>query len=360
MVQEALNQRTIAAVGGAGELTTAFPDAEIQEEPFALSPAPVNAHTHLDLSAMPYLEGSYEEFVAAVIAYGRSGKRSFDSARAGVDELLLTGTTVVGDVVTRDDVMHFLLGHERLRGVAYWEVLGPDPNQAERILGETEARLRRFKQLERDGGVRVGLSPHTPHTVSAPLLRGLADLARRMHLPLQIHAAESEGEISFHRDGSGPLATAMEQWLPDDWRPSGLTPVAYLDSVGVLSIAPTLVHMVQVSDEDIALVQRHSCTVVHCPRSNISLGCGRFPWERYARQGVTVALGSDSRGSSPSLAVEEEVFAAMALHGDKAGGQALVRAAVKGGYRALGLTPPRFVRGDDAAILHSWSDPAQG
>lgn len=359
LVQEALGKRTIAAIGGGEELSTAFPDTQVQVEPFALSPAPVNAHTHLDLSAMPHLEGRYEEFISAVIAHSRSGKRSLASARAGADELLKAGTTVVGDIVTREDVMHFLLGHERLRGVAYWEVIGPAPNDAERVLKETEARLQQFKQLEREGGIRVGLSPHSPHTVSAPLLRGLADLARRMNLPMQLHAAESEGEVSFHRDGTGPLAKTMEQWLPGSWQPSGLSPVAFLDSLGVLSAGPTLVHMVHVSDEDIALVQRHSCTVVHCPRSNAALGCGRFPWERYARQGVTVALGSDSRGSSPSLSVEEEVFAALELHGDKAGTQALVRAAVKGGYRALGLTPPRFVRGDDAAILHSWSDPTR-
>ena len=357
MIQEALGTRTVAAVGGEEELRLSFTDAEVRDEPFALSPAPVNAHTHLDLSTMPYAELPYEEFIPAVVAHSRSGSRSLESAKAGVEELLRAGTTVIGDIVTSDDVMRFLLAHPRLGGVAYWEVIGPDPNDAERKLAETAARLREFKALERPGGMRVGLSPHTPHTVSAPLLRGLAALAVEMNLPLQIHVAESEGELGLHRDRSGPLAQAMVGWLPEAWQPSGLTPVGYLASLGVLEASPTLVHMVHVSDEEIVLVQRHSCTVVHCPRSNRALNCGRFPWERYARQGVTIALGTDSRGSSPSLAIEEEVFAALELHGDKAGPQALVRAAVKGGYRALGLEPPRFVRGDDAGILHSWSAP---
>lgn len=358
VVQEALGNRTVAAVGGSEELRQAFPDAEVESVPFAISPAPVNAHTHLDLSSMVYTESPYEEFIPAVIAHGRRGERSLRSAQEGVAELLAAGTTVVGDIVTRDEIMRFLLGHEQLTGVAFWEVLGPDPADAERILAETEDRLREFKTLERLEGVKVGLSPHAPHTVSAPLLRGLAALARRMNLPMQIHVAETEGERALHTGGTGRLARAMEGWLPAGWEPSGLTPVAYLHSLGVLRAAPNLVHMVHVSDEEIALVQKYSCTVVHCPRSNIALGCGRFPWERYARQGVTVAIGTDSRGSSPSLSVEEEVFAALELHGDKAGAQALVRAAVKGGYRAFGLKPPRFVRGDDAGILHSWADPS--
>ena len=357
VVQEALGERKIAAVGDAAELSRSFPDASIQDEPFAISPPPVNAHTHLDLSRMPFTAKPYEEFIPAVIAHSRRGGRGLESAKKGVAEVLASGTNVVGDIVTKDEVMRYLLNHERLRGVAYWEVLGPDPADAQRLLAETEARVREYKALERPGGMRVGLSPHTPHTVSPQLLKGLAELARRWRLPLQIHVGESAGEVAFHTAGSGPLFDAIESWLPQGWEPAGMTPVCFLESLGVLEAAPTLVHMIHVSDEEIALVQKHSCTVVHCPRSNLALGCGRFPWERYARQGVTIALGTDSRGSSPSLSVEQEVYSALDQHGGKAGAQALVRAAVKGGYRALGLRPPRFVRGDDADAIHSWSAP---
>jgi cytosine/adenosine deaminase-related metal-dependent hydrolase len=353
LLQEALGKRTVVAVGDGEELAESFPDAELREEPFALSPPPVNAHTHLDLTGMELARCSYEEFIPAVIEFGRSGRRSLVSARAGVAELLAAGSRVVGDIVTSGEVMRFLLGHEELRGVAYWEVLGPDPLDAPRILNETEQRLDEFAALQRPGGVRLGLSPHTPHTVSAPLLRGLGLLARRRRLPMQIHVAESPGEIDLHRDGSGSLGRMIADWAPA-WQPSGLSPVSYLESLGVLEANPSLVHMIHVTDEDIALVQRHGCPVVHCPRSNAALGCGRFPWEGYARKGVTVAFGTDSRGSSPSLSVEDEVGAALRLHGEKAGAQALVRAAVKGGYRVLGMTPPRFVRGDDASLVHSW------
>jgi cytosine/adenosine deaminase-related metal-dependent hydrolase len=353
LVQEALDTRTVVAAGDGEELRAMYPDAEIRQEPFALSPAPANAHTHLDLTGMPYTAGTYESFIRAVIDHGRNGGRSLAKAEAGVSELLDGGTTVIGDIVTREEVMAFLLAHPRLRGVAYWEVIGPDPAEAERILKETEERLKAFRAQERPGGMRVGLSPHTPHTVSAPLLRGLSVLARKMRIPVQIHVAESAGEVPLHRDGRGPLARALEGFLPS-WAPSGLSPVGYLESLGVLEAAPTLVHMVHVTEEDVALVQKYGCAVVHCPRSNLALECGRFPWSLYARHGVTVALGTDSRGSSPSLSVEEEVAAAVGIHGSSAGTQALVRAAVKGGHRALGLTPPRFVRGDDAALVHSW------
>lgn len=353
LMQEALGRWTVVTVGDAAELIAAYPQVEVTDSPFALSPAPVNAHSHLDLSTMPFSELPYGEFIPAVIAHSRAGRRSVEAAEAGVDELLASGTDVVGDIVASEEVMRFLLGHPRLRGVAYWEVIAPDPEDADRVLAETRKNLVRFLELQRPDGMRVGLSPHTPHTVSGPLLRGLAGLARQLRLPMQIHVGESPDEIPLHRDGSGPLARALSDFLPN-WNPSGLTPIGYLESLGVLSAAPTLVHMVHVSEADVALVQRHGCCVIHCPRSNQALGCGRFPWESYARQGVTIAIGTDSRGSSPSLSIEEEVQAALEIHGERAGEQALVRAAVKGGYRALGLKPPRFLRGDDAALVYTW------
>src|SRR5699024_7617276 len=127
----------------------------------------------------------------------------------------------------------------------------------------------------------------------------------------------------------GPLLAA--------WTPSGLSPVGYLASLGVLEARPALVHAVHVDEDDVRTIQRAGCAVVHCPRSNLALRCGRFPWETYARHGVTVAFGTDGRGSAMSLDVQEDVAAAARLHGERANEGALVRAAVKGGHRALGL-----------------------
>ncbi len=302
---------------------------------------------------MPYLEVTYENFLRSVVAHTRAGHRGLEAVKSGVAELLEAGIDVVGDIVTSEQVMEYLLQHPRLRGVAYWEVVSLDPVEADRVFDDTVKRLEAFRTLERPGGVKVGLSPHSPHTVSAVLMTRFAALSRRLNLPMQIHVAESPHEVALHRDGSGPLMEMLRTFYPA-WQPSGRRPVDYLKHIGVLEARPTLVHMVHVTDEDVREVQRAGCVVVHCPRSNRALDCGRFPWELYGKHGVTVGFGSDSRGSSPSLSIEDEVAFARGLHAEKANVGSLVRAAVKGGHRALGLTPPRFVRGDAAEGLHLW------
>jgi hypothetical protein len=74
----------------------------------------------------------------------------------------------------------------------------------------------------------------------------------------------------------------------------------------------------------------------------------------FAKHGTTVAIGTDSLGSSQSLSVYEEVHEAMALHGNSISPLALVRSAVKGGHRALGLRPPKVGRGDDQTQFQVW------
>jgi cytosine/adenosine deaminase-related metal-dependent hydrolase len=352
-VQQIGTEQTVIMVDNAQTVRKSFPEMVEQDVGFAISPPPVNAHTHLDLSSMSLQEGTYENFLRAVIRHTRAGHRGLEAARSGVAELLGSGIDVVGDIVTCEQVMEYLLQHPRLRGVAYWEVISPDPAEADRVFDDTLSRLETFRKLERPGGIRVGLSPHSPHAVSVTLMKRLAALAKHMNLPMQIHVAESRGEVALHLDGSGPLMEMMRSFYPA-WRPPGLTPVAYLKQLGILEACPTLVHMIHVTEEEVRQVQWAGCSVVHCPRSNRALDCGRFPWELYSKHGVTVGFGSDSRGSSQSLSIEDEVAFARGLHAQKANVGSLVRAAVKGGHRALGLTPPRFVRGDPAGGLHFW------
>jgi len=333
-----------------------FPDAEERSSAEVLAPRAVNAHTHLDLSTMPFTPGAYDAFIVAAIAHTRAGGRGVEAARRGLAALRASGVRTVGDVVADEAVMALLLAEPELSGVAYWEVIGPDPDDAPRLLDQARERLQRFLSWQRPGGMRVGLSPHAPHTVSAPLLRGLVQVARSLRLPLQIHVAEAPGERALHATGTGPLRAALAGALRD-WRPSGMSPVAYLDDLGVLAARPTLVHMVEVDEDDVRRVARAGCVVVHCPRSNTALGCATFPWATFARHGVSVGLGTDSLGSSPDLSPVEEWRAAVAMHGGAASPAQLVWSAVKGGARALGMRPETVRRGDPFDALTTWVAP---
>ncbi len=331
----------------------AFPEARHLDGGFAVTPPVVNAHTHLDLSDLPFENSSYASFIQRVIAHGRAGGRGEAAARRGLAELKAAGTTVIGDVVTDPAVMRLLLADLDLQGVAYWEVLDLGQGDPEERFEVLSRQVAEFRAHERPGGVRVGVSPHTPHTVSPQLLQRTVAWARAQGLPVAIHVAESPAEAEFHLKGTGPLADSLAA-ANSSIAPKGVSPVRYLHELGVLEAAPTLVHMVHVDEEDVRLVARAGSVVVHCPRSNVALGCGTFPWQLFAKHSVEVAFGTDSRGSSPDLDVTREVEAALEMHGARANPRALVRAAVKGGFRALGMAPPQARRAAAADGLVVW------
>ncbi len=341
----------VAQTGPLQDLQRAYPDAPIEHKGRYLGIPPVNAHTHLDLSAAPRYQGTYVGFVRHVIQHTRRGARGLEAARRGMAELQSHRAAAFGDIVTREEVMRWLLTESPLPGVAYWEVIAPDPTKAAEVFREVKARIERWRALERPGGVRIGLSPHAPHTVSAPLLKRLAEYARLEGLPMQIHTAESPAELEYFQRGTGPLAAFLREVTGLSHPAPGMTPVTYLAELGVLEARPTLVHAVQVTEADVRTLAEAGVRVVSCPRSNAGLEVGAFPWEVYGRYGVEVALGTDSRASSPDLDVRAE---ARALLEKGVEPRAVFRALTRGGYRALGLESPRLVRGTPVQQVEFW------
>ncbi|MFC4639782.1 amidohydrolase family protein [Deinococcus hohokamensis] len=351
---------TVAATGDPAALRAAYPHALEEQVGGVIAPPPVNAHTHLDMSAYDFRALPYFEWIPEVVIAGRD-RRGVAAAGVGADTLARLGTAAVGDIVWSPEVMDALLAREDLRGVLYFEVLSPMPERADEVFQAARSRIEAWRARERPGGPRVGVSPHTPYTVSHRLMRLLTEYAAGEGLPLQIHVAEHPSEVEAFRTGGGPLWERRHPSLypatfaeiigrapePD------LTPVRYLDDLGVLAARPTLIHMVNVTPDDIARVARAGCPVVTCPRSNHHLACGTFPWTDFAAAGVEIALGTDSVASGETLDVRDDVAFARTLypHLDP---RLLVRAAVKGGHRVLGTPMPFLRRGEPWREHYRW------
>ncbi|WP_425557417.1 amidohydrolase family protein [Deinococcus aluminii] len=350
----------IAGTGDPATLRASYPHARERRAGAVIAPPPVNAHTHLDMSAYEFRALPYFRWIPEVVMAQRE-KRGVAGAVAGADELVRLGVGAVGDIVWQAEVLAPLLEREDLPGVLYFEVLSPFPERADDVFRAARTTLEAARRLERPGGPRVGLSPHTPFTVSHRLMRLLADYAAGEGLPVQIHVAEHPAESELFRTGRGPIWDSMTRFpYPATFAEvigrapePELTPVRYLDELGALAGRPTLVHMVNVTPEDIGRVARAGCPVVTCPRSNAHLECGTFPWGAFAAAGVEVALGTDSVASGESLDVREEVAFARTLY-PELDPRLLVRAAVKGGHRVTGTPTPLLRRGEAWHAHYVW------
>ena len=367
--------QTIAAAGDVESLRQQYPQARHTRSVDVIAPPPINAHAHLDMSDYVFQALPYFQWIPEVVIAGRLS-RGLAGAKKGLAQIRSSGAAALGDIVWpgAPEVMAYLLGEAEISGVAYWEVLDPNPATAEQTFKQVTEDVQRFRKLERPGGMRLGLSPHATHTVSFRLHRLLADFARREGLPMQIHVAEHESELELFAAGTGPLAesfTRMVQATSPGLAiaevlgrapAAGLTPVSYLAELGVLEAKPTLIHLVNVTDDDIRTVaQSGAAAVVTCPRSNANLQCGTFRWADFAAAGVEVALGTDSVASGETLNIHDEFAAARRIH-PQLDPRLIVRAAVKGGHRVLsqqgqGSKAPFLRRGEAWDEDYIWPDP---
>lgn len=323
----------IAAVGSDAQVpkprdvqSLHFPDAE-------LLPGLVNCHTHLELTHLGggarHDEPEFPKWIRRIreLKDATSVEAFYEASVAGVRDGWARGITCIAETGSTGAVMRALhdLGG---RGIVYQEVFGPDPAQCATSMAELETAVRPLRRLA-TAQLGLGVSPHAPYTVSAPLYEAVAAFARRERLPIALHVAESEEETAFVRDGAGPFAEALRA-RGITIRARNCSPVAYLMQLGVLKRGALCIHCVQVDEADVELLRTVGATVAHCPRSNSAHRHGRMPLNLFRRAGVPLGIGTDSVVSVGELDLWAEAEAA-GFTGDEA-----LRMLTIEGARALG------------------------
>lgn len=348
----AIDGEHIAAVGTKAQVMQQYPGAQVTDlGPVMLLPQAINAHTHLELTALAALgkeylaDRSFVQWILNLVSTWRAipAEVQVEGSREGCRMLIESGTAAVGDISNTHASLIPLL-ESGLYGIIYHEVLNPDPAEAPWEFQRAQEQIRSWRSEYGEKRIRFGVTLHTPFTVSAELFRLAAPWVIEERVPFCIHTAESPAETEYLLYGTGEIASALYP-LPavpiTDWiQPPGCSPVSYLNRLGVFAARPLLVHGIQVDRDDLSLLAEQHIPMVHCPRSNFLLNCGRMPIEAYQEAEVLVAMGTDSLSSSPSLSVWEEATSAMKMH--RAAGITLdpgdlLRNCTLDGARALGF-----------------------
>jgi cytosine/adenosine deaminase-related metal-dependent hydrolase len=347
----AIENSEIIAVGPRDSLVARFPDSEIEEfGQAAILPGLVNAHSHLELTVMRgFLEREERDFFAWLrkLTAARMTMSPDDlivSATCGAIEAARAGVTCVADSSSAGKQTIKALRNVGLRGIVYQESFGPDPALASEHLGQLRDQIGEMR-IHENQLARVGVSPHSPYTVSALQIELISRLAVEENLPLMMHAAESQAEKLLLLEGSGPFAEGLKK-RGIEWQTPGLSTIKYLRQHGVLETKPLFAHCINVDETDLETIKQNHAGIAHCPKSNAKLGHGRAPFARFIANKINVGLGSDSVASNNTCDILEEarfatLLARLPCSADdtfdvRPAEQALF-AATLGGARALGL-----------------------
>ena len=200
------------------------------------------------------------------------------------------GTTTFVDMYYFEDAVAEVTKQAGMRGVLGEAIINfpaPDNKSPAEALAYTEAFLRRWQG---DPLVRAAVAPHSTYLLSEQPLRAAFALARSYHAPILIHLSENQREV-------------------DDSRAQhGLSPVGYLDRLGLLGPDLTAAHCVAVDAADIAFLAAHDVGCVINSSSNMMLASGVAPVPDMRAAGMRLGLGTDGpAGSNNDLNIMEEM-----------------------------------------------------
>ena len=341
-------------------------DSTIDLTGSALIPGLVNAHTHLDLTAIgtrPHdPDTGFVGWVEMVRRERPAEPADITAAvRLGIEKSLAGGVVAVGDILGAPLGSPCTTGLDALldsplSGVGFVEFFG--------IGSRTDAAIQRVESLAAElagmptGRIRPGFQPHAPNTVSISLYRRAVELAADLGLPVCTHLAETPEERRFIADADGPQRELLERlgiWHDDELAHigRGRHPVGHL--ADVLERSPMLLaHVNDAGPDEIAALVRTGASVAYCPRASAYFGApdrlGPHRYREMLAAGVNVCLGTDSM---INLDTPDRISplddARLLFRRDGADARVLLDMLTRGGARALGLDPDAFVLRPGAA-----------
>lgn len=143
--------------------------------------------------------------------------------------------------------------------------------------------------------IKVSFGVHSVYTCSVEYLKYVRQTVEKLDAQVHLHLDETQKE---HQDC---LRTFSK------------TPTMHLDHLGLLNFSTIAAHCVHVTEEDMDVLQRRRCYVVHNPSSNMKLGSGIAPVQRMLDKGIQVCLGTDGASSNNSLNMMKEMTLASFL-----------------------------------------------
>jgi 5-methylthioadenosine/S-adenosylhomocysteine deaminase len=300
-------------IGSVRDIKLKYPDAGNRHFPDSiLLPGLINAHIHLEYSALGPLSGRIDfiPWVKNLIKRQKelSKEEILSSISLAINNLLSSGVTSVGEVC-RSGLSLDALVKSGLKGVYYAELVAVDNKRRKKIILHFKTAFEKCKNVLNKSRIKPGVFPHSVYTLSKEVLRDISSFSRDEEIPCGIHAAELKEENEFVNKGSGALSDFVKEFDLETLPPRGRwkNTLEYLQAMGLLTPTTQLIHCVHLEEEAFPLLEKKRAGIVLCPRSNYFLNNGEFPILSALKHDLRIGLGTDSLAGNSSLDMFEEL-----------------------------------------------------
>jgi 5-methylthioadenosine/S-adenosylhomocysteine deaminase len=293
----------IVAVGPRADLESQYQAKEsIGAKGTLILPGFINGHTHVPMTLFRGLHDdvTLDEWLRKYIfpAEAKNVNEEFVrwGTRLAAAEQIRSGITTFADMYYFEDAIAEETKAAGMRGIlgeTFIDFPAPDNKSEGEMLSYTEKFLKKWQN---DLLIHAAPAPHSIYTCSRKTLQDASSLARKYHAPILIHVAE------------------MKKEWDDSEKQNGMSPVQYLDKIGLLGPDVIAAHCIYVDEADRKTLAGRQTGCVHNPSSNMMLASGVAPVPEMRAAGIAVGLGTDGpAGSNNDLDIMEEIDLAAKL-----------------------------------------------
>ena len=297
----AISQDTITAVGSANGFSDWSAPRVVDAGGGIIMPGLINTHTHAamtcfrgladDLQLMNWLNEHIFPAEAKL-----DDQKVYLGTLLACAEMIMSGTTCFCDMYLFEDAVARAASEAGMRAVV-GEVLydfdSPNYGPIEKGFEYTQKLIDTWRA---DPLVTIAVEPHSTYLCAPELLKKAFQLTQSLRLPLVIHLAESKSEVDQIK------------------KRYGRTPVEHLAELGILAPNVLACHCVELTENDIHLLQRFDVKVAHNAESNMKLASGVAPIPELLDKGICVGLGTDGCASNNNLDLFLEMDTVAKLH----------------------------------------------
>ena len=262
---------------------------------FAVVPGFINAHTHVAMAPLRGIADDRELAGFLEVLFAVDARRTESDveagARAGIAEMLLSGTTSFLDLYYHEDAVARAVEALGIRGFLGWAVLDPElTTQTGRPIDNARSFIARWKGRAR---IEPLVAPQGVYVCNRETWLAAKELAESSGSFCHYHLSETRREVHEHE------------------AKTGRRPVVWLEEIGFLATRSVAAHAVWLTGQEIELLARRGVGIAHCPASNLKLASGGVsPVVELRAAGAVVGLGTDSVASNNSLSMLREMHLA--------------------------------------------------
>ena len=250
-----------------------------------LMPGMINAHTHSPMVVFRSLGDDVADrlkrYIFPLEKLLVDEELVYKGTKYSIAEMLLGGvTTYCNSYYYQDEVAKATKEMKAVLGETVTDFVAPDAKEPYEGLKYAEWFIPKWKG---DELITPAIAPHAPYTNDTEHLKMAHRLAEKYDVPVTMHVAEMDYEQKQF----------YEQY--------GMTPVEYLDSIGILNKNFIAAHLVNVNDNDLNILEKRNVGISHNIGANSKGAKGVSPVVKMYKMGLKVGLGTDGAMSGNTL-----------------------------------------------------------